>query len=424
MEINTLLPADIYTVINKTVLTEVDRNNLISLYEPIIGVLATSLYLTLWRDLGKSEIISNDYTHHHLMKILKLELFEIKAAREALEAVGLLRTYILEGEINKYVYELYSPLSAYEFFNHPILNVILYNNIGKNEYEELKMVYDKINVDLKDYKEITKLMDMTYKTSNVSVNVNPSVHTELSINMSDQVDFDLIISSIPKGLLADKWMNKKVKELINNLAFTYNINTLKMVELIRSSINERGAIDKDVLRKSARKYYQYNNNGSLPTLVYRTQPEYLKNPTGDLSPRGKIIAVFENTTPYDFLASKSKGHMPTNRDLKIIEYLLVDIGLKPAVVNVLIDYVLKKNDNKLNQNFIEAIASQWVRSGVETASDAMEMAEKHNKKYNKREEVKEKNKNQEPVWFNENISREKISDIERQELEELMSKFR
>lgn len=424
MKVVTLLPADIYTVVNKTVLTNIDRDNLLSLYEPIIGVTAISLYLTLWRDLGNVEILSRDYTHHHLMKSLKLDLNEIKLARETLEAVGLIRTYIKCGEINSYIYELYSPLSSHEFFNHPIFNVILYNNIGKSEYESLKMLYDKVNVDMKDYEEITRLMDMTFKTCSVNESVNPLVHTELSINMSDQVDFDLIVSSIPKEIMNDKFINKKIKELINNLAFTYNINTLKMIELIRTSINEKGAIDKELLRKNARKYYQYNNNGALPTLVYRTQPEYLKNPSGDLSNRGKIIAVFENTTPYDFLVSKSKGHNPTNRDLKIVEYLLVDVGLKPAVVNVLIDYVLKKNDNKLNQAFIEAIASQWMRSGVETASDAMEMAEKHNKKYNKRVEIKEKNKSEEPVWFNDHIDREEISEDERRDLEELMSKFR
>lgn len=418
----TLLPADIYTVINKTVLTEVDQENLINLYEPIIGVVATSLYLTLWRDLGNSKIVSPDYNHHHLMKVLKLELTEIKLAIDSLEAVGLIRTYVKEDEINQYVYELYSPISSYEFFHHPILNVVLYNNIGKEEYDRLVSLYNHPSIDLKDYKEITKLMDMTYKSGKKpDMLVNPSMHTELSINMSDQVDFDLIISSIPKGILNEKAFNKKIRELINNLAFTYNINTLKMVELIRSSINELGNIDKETLRKSARKYYQYNNDGNLPTLVYRSQPDYLKSPVGDNTNRGKIIHVFENTTPYDFLASKSKGNAPTNHDLKIVEYLLVDLGLKPAVVNVLIDYVLKVNDNKFNQSFVETIAAQWVRSGVKTASDAMAMAEKHHKKYSKDKEVKKEVIK--PVWFNDNIKREEISDEERNELKNLMSKF-
>ena len=45
---------------------------------------------------------------------------------------------------NNYIYEIYSPMGPNEFFNHPVLNVILYNNIGKNEYDYLKSFYKKI----------------------------------------------------------------------------------------------------------------------------------------------------------------------------------------------------------------------------------------------------------------------------------------
>ena len=69
--------ADIYTVINQTVLTEVDRKVLISLYEPIIGSTALSLYFTLWQDLDKSEVMSRDLNHKHLMVTLKTTLNNI-----------------------------------------------------------------------------------------------------------------------------------------------------------------------------------------------------------------------------------------------------------------------------------------------------------------------------------------------------------
>ena len=43
----TILPADTYTVVNKTVLNESDRKLISMLYQPIIGHTAVSLYLTL-----------------------------------------------------------------------------------------------------------------------------------------------------------------------------------------------------------------------------------------------------------------------------------------------------------------------------------------------------------------------------------------
>ena len=197
-----------------------------------------------------------------------------------------------------------------------------------------------------------------------------------------------------------------------------------MCEIIRMVMADKGILNKEELRKMCRKYYQYNNGG-LPTLVYRTQPEYLKNPTGDNSKRGRLIAVFENTSPYDFLKSKYNGVNPTPRDLKLLEMLLIDLELNPAVVNVLIDYSLKLNNNKLTSGFIETIAGQWKRAKIETATQAMEYAEKEYKKKGKKENVsKTKNKTIEPSWFNENIEKKEASDAEKAELEALIKGIR
>ncbi|HOP65961.1 MAG TPA: DnaD domain protein [Bacilli bacterium] len=426
MKVITLLPADTYTVINKTILTSQDQKNIISLYEPIIGSVAVSLYLTLWNDLDTLEIMSKDFNHHHLMTILKSNLETIKEARKALEGVGLLRTYFKYADVNNYVYELYSPLSPKEFFLHPIFNVTLYNNIGKKEYENIKNKYQVTKEALKDYEEITETMDSTFKSISSNILLE-DIDNIKGINnnknlVSSIIDFDLLFSSLPKGIINEKTVNKKTKDLINELAFIYNYDTLKMCEMLRLVINENGCIDKENLRRIVRKYYQYDNGGALPTLIYRSQPEYLKTPVGDESNRGKMICVFENTSPYDFLKSKYKGGKPTARDLKILEYLIVDLGLKPAVTNVLIDYILRINDRKLTQGFVETIAGQWKRLGIETASEAMEIAEKEHKKYNKNKSTPKKVKT--PVWFDENIKKEAVSDEELKELEDMLKEFR
>ena len=417
----TLLPADRYVVINKTILTDADRKYLISFFEPIIGHLAISLYLVLINDLEESKGVSRDFTHHHLMSLLKTPLKILKEAREALEATGLLKTYFKKGDVNNYIYEIYSPLSPSEFFNHPILNIVLYNNIGATEYEYLKKQYQKLKVDTKEYIDITKKLDDVMESGiNVSV-VDVKERSINDIEVKDQVDFDLILSSIPKGIINEKVFTKKTKELINNLAFIYKIDTLKMIELIRSVLNEYGMIDKDNLRINARKMYQFNN-GTLPTLIYRSQPEYLKSPVGDNSMRGKIIEMFEKLNPVDFLRNKYGGAKPTNRDIKLIENLIIDLEMPPAVVNVLLDYVLRKNNNKLATNYIETIAGQWKRAGLKNASEAMDFAEKENKKFTKKLDTVKASK--EPVWFNKVEKIEEMSDADKEELENLLKEFK
>lgn len=428
MKLVSLLPADTYIVINKSIITEDDKKNIISLYEPIIGPIAVCLYFTLLRDIKLLEFISSDYTHHHLMSTMRSNIETIKNARESLEGVGLLKSYYKEGEPNSYVYEIYSPLSPKEFFSSPIFNVTLYNNIGKNEYELIKLEYDLPKIDLKDYIEISKELNKTYSSTSNMEYIEAKERKSLNIKLKSNIDFDLLISSLPKGLIKASSFTKKIKELIEQLAFIYDLDTLKMVELIRVVITEKGTIDKEQLRKNTRKYYQYNNNGKLPTLVYRQQPEYLKTPEGDNSALAQIIYMFENTTPYDFLKIKNKGAEPTARDLKLLESLLIDLELKPAVVNVLVDYVLKKNNNKLNQAFVETIAGQWKRCNVETAKEAMELAKKENTKYNKKIDTKktknQNNKDEVPVWFDQEIKKEEMTAEELNELEEMFKKYR
>jgi len=423
MDSATLLPADRYVVINKSILSDTDRSIIINLYEPLIGSLAVSLYFTLWNDLGVANMMSRDLIHHHLMVVLKSGISSIKVARESLEAFGLLKSYVKSGSINDYIYELYSPLTPQEFFNHPILNIVLYNNVGEREYENLKTIYKTPRIDLKEYTDITKKLDGVYDTSKFTLSNDLRDKNSNSIMVESRINFDEILSSIPKNIINEKAFTKKTKELINDLAFIYNIDTLKMIELIRSVLNEFGNIDKNGLRIVARKDYQFKN-GTLPTLVYRTQPEYLKNPMGDTSKKGRIINVFENTTPYDFLRHKYHGAKPTSRDLKLLEKLIIDLELTPAVVNVLVDYVLRKNNNRLTGAYVETIAAQWKRAGLKTAGEAMEFAEKEHKKTQKREIAsKVKEKVETPIWFDKNITDENLTKEEEDELKDLLKEF-
>ena len=425
MKIISLLPADTYTVVNKTIITEEDRKNIISLYEPIIGPIAVSLYFTLLRDIRVADFLSNDYTHHHLMTMMRSSIEVIRTAREALEGVGLLKTYFKEGESNSYVYEVYSPLTPKEFFSSPIFNVTLYNNVGKTEYENLMLEFQIPKLDIREYQDISSPIDLTFKSS---PNIEPfevKERNSLNLKFDNNIDFDMLISSLPKGLIKESIFTKRMKDLINQLAYIYDFDTLKMIEIIRNVINEKGTLEREELRKQTRKYYQYNNNGRLPTLVYRTQPEYLKSPQGDNSLRAQIIYMFDTTSPRDFLQMKNKGIAPSSRDLRLLETLLTDFELKPAVVNVLIDFVLKRNDNKLTQSFVETIASQWKRCNVETAEEAMELAIKESSKYNKKLPVdKKKQENSQPIWFNQDISKEEITEEEQEELKDLLKDFR
>lgn len=430
----TILPADTYLVVNKTIINELDRKIVTMLYQPIIGHSAATLYFTLLDDLQKREILSEELTHHHLMATMQLKLDDIVIAREKLEAVGLLKTYFKKDHVNNYVYLLYSPVSASEFLNHPILNVVLYNNIGKKEYDKIVNYFRLPRVNLKDYVDITKSFNNVFScvSGNVFIeNDNIIEKNKRNLDIDTIVDFNLLISSIPKDMVSDKCFNDEVKYLINSLAFVYNIDDLTMQGLVRNSINEKGLIDKMELRKECRNYYQFEQSGKLPTLVYSKQPDYLKNPNGDTSNWAKQVYTFENTTPYDYLRSKYKNGEPPSRELQILEDLMLRQKMKPGVVNVLIAYVLKVHDNKLTRNYVETVAAQWGKLNIETVEDAMRVAEKEHKKIkklmnkDKEKGIKGYKMKEEalPSWFNQKIEHEDITKEEEEEFDKLLKDF-
>ena len=80
-----VLPADSYIVVNKTIITEVDKQILIDLYQPIIGNKAVSLYLTLFNDLERNAFVTGEFTHHHLLSVIQMPIKDIVFAREKLE---------------------------------------------------------------------------------------------------------------------------------------------------------------------------------------------------------------------------------------------------------------------------------------------------------------------------------------------------
>ena len=421
-----VLPADTFIVVNKTTLSDNDRNLLILLYQPIVGSQAISLYYTLWAYLDKMELISNEWTHHHILRDMMISNSEFLDAKVKLEAIGLIKTYFKSGNVNNYVYELYSPISAHEFINNPLLNMAIANAVGKLEYERIINYFRIPKVNLKEYEDITSKFSDVFAFSNISMADNLMYDIKKSnyrkLEILSKIDLNTILSLISDEMLNKRSITKDTKDFLYKISYIYNYDNDDMVELIRNSISEKHTIDKRVLQENAQKYYRYDNMGKLPSIIYKNQPEYLRKENLDTSNRSRMIHLFETTSPYDFINSKCKTGNPTSSDLAIISYLLIDLNLKPGVVNVLIDYVLKINNNKLTKNFVEAIASQWSKSGIETVEDAMALAESEYKKKKTIVPKQSKKVALKPEWMDKEIKEERASEEEISKLRSRMKR--
>ena len=420
----TLLPADTYMVVNKSLLSEEDKLVLNMLYMPLIGNTSIALYNTLYNELKANNYVSNEFTHHHLVTYLGENIENIKKARIKLEGVGLIKTYCMEGNVNSYVYELYSPLSVNEFFNNPIFSTVLSTNVGENEFKRLKNYFRVPKVSLLNYVDITYPFDMAFKSVNIQ-NFNESediIKKEKGIiKFSNEYDFDTLISSIPKNLFNSKSLTKSVKELIINLSFLYKLSPMDMADIVKVSLNEKGLINKDLLKENVRKFYKYNTNNKSVTLLFKS--DRVSTINKENTAMNRLIKVFESTNPYDFLKNKNNGAKPTSKDMQILEMILIELEIPPSVCNVLIDFILKTQNNRLVKSYVEVVASEWKRANLTTAKDAMSYAENTYKKIKQNKIKKSINTKKEeniPEWFEKKVKKENMND---EELEGFFKEF-
>lgn len=423
-----ILPIDHYIVAANGLLHEYDRKVLTFLYQPLLGSTCFSLYMTLWAELEENRLWSESSTHHLLMNLMGLNLKDIYEARLQLEGIGLLKTYVKTDEGGRsFIYELYPPLNPKQFFLDGMLNIYLYRKIGKKHFARLKRFFtDQEKPAENEYHDVTKAFQDVFSSATPgSLQYIQDLSEELEPGEDQQFvgrketkpiqvepstfDFELLIDGLNESLVPRKSLTAKVKNVISNLAFLYNIDAIEMKNFILGAINEHDEIDIEELRKGARDWYQFVNYDQLPSLINRTQPvaQHVQL-TEPKTEEEKLIRYYETTSPLTVFKVLSGGVEPSNANLKVLEEIMIKYKLPPGVVNVLIEVILRKYDMKFTKGVVESTASHWARKQLKTVKDAMEFAKKEERtiitKAGKTSNKKPIRTEPIPDWFEESSS--------------------
>ncbi|MBB5324525.1 replication initiation and membrane attachment protein [Anoxybacillus tepidamans] len=453
-----LIPVDRYIVRGNGILHDFDRKVVTLLYQPLIGSRAFSLYMTLWGELDQ-QFLGDETTHHSLMAIMQCSLKDIYDERLKLEGIGLLKTYVNNAQDPKlFVYELQPPLTPEQFFNDGVLNVFLYNQVGRTKFHKLKQFFSVPSIDTSRFSSITRSFNDVFHSVHPEQMVavmNDETKNDLRVTedseyigrsketyvLDDEVfDFELFFAGLSKQMVPKRAVTAKVREAIKKLAFLYGISPLDMQKIVMSVIDPAENIDIESLRKAARDWYQFERGEELPSLSTRVQPLSYRTMT-NAEPKTKeeqLIKQLETISPRQLLIEISGGAEPSMSDLQLIEEVMFQQKLLPGVVNVLIYYVMLRTDMKLSKAYVEKIASHWARKKIRTVKEAMELAKKEVKKYQSWANEKEKKpakkvirKEMLPDWLNMDYSQKETDtneevDVEkkRRELEERLKKYK
>lgn len=452
-----IIPGDQYVVSIDGPLNEGDSRVLTFLYQPLIGPICISLYMTLRHQVEHNHLQSEPVSHYYIMNLLNLNLTDIYIARQKLEAIGLLESYSKEeGDNRSFIYMVKPPLSPNQFFSDGLLNIYLYQKIGRDYYNRLKHFFADTSLDTSGFVNVTKGFQQVF-SSGISYPYHdlmddreqnytyPTRHEAHPVTVSPEFfDFDLFFAGLNEALVPKRAITNEIKEVILKLAFLYGIDVIQMKNIVQDSMNMENKIDVDTLRKNARDWYTIEHYNSLPKLVDRNQsPIYQSEIDVPKTKEERLIRYLETVSPREFLADLSEGSEPTKSDLRLIEDIMLNQKLSPGVVNVLIHYCMLQNDMKLSKPYVETIASHWARKKVKTVQEAMELGKSEHRKYLERQKVKKEKKStttrrkpirseQVPDWIEnpaqtqpqQSEEERKKFELEKKKLEERLKKYK
>lgn len=434
-----VLPVDPFSVRLADFISDIDLHLLTLLYQPLIGAKATGLYRSLLSQLPTGMFVSDRHTHQHLSLMLGEDMAELLEARKKLEAIDLLRTYQRKDEQERFfVYELQPPMKPHVFFNDDVLSVFLFNRLGKKGYRAIRERFLLERIDYTAFEEVTQSFSDVFTSL---------THSEMQPKLMDEgdeaydgdqtevigcekagltfkgFDFELMKQSLSSFIVPDELLTSDMIELINKLAFVYQVESLTMANLIeRAALGE--SLQANDLRETIQTWYKLESSSQAPALGLRSQPvgqrTVVKEPTTE---EERVTLFYEETAPITLLEMRQDGASVAPADVKIIEELIVDYMLNPGVVNVMIDSVLFRNDMKLSRPFLLKIAGHWKRKKIKTVPEAMRLVKEDKQKQTeamaKKTNTSRRNSRQDklPKWLVQEQS-EKANQASSNELEE------
>ena len=396
-----------------SMIADYDRDTLSNLYQPMIGFEALSLYMTLWSE-ANNEKVSPLCTHEQVFLRMRMPASAFVDARRYLEATGLLKTFVSEGNDFKiYHYELYAPKSPRGFFDDALLYGMLIKSVGENNANRLKNIY-LVDVKQNYGKEITaKFAEVFHPEFNDTAFVEAAegdnkVKGRNSGKIKGEFSYELFFKFLKEiSQLKETAFRKEEMKEIERLATLNGVNEEDAANLVNQVYDlekpKGQRIDFEKLAKLMQEKtdYKYRYKGKATA-----EAPNLNNGTSDLA---KKINLMETKAPKDYLAYLQDGTKPAAADIRLINDLSKNYRLPNPVINAIVDYVLAKADNVLSRAYAEKVAASLVRENVRTAVDAMNYLRKIDKKTRGRKPNK---KIVLPVKENEEGKSEKDSDWE------------
>ncbi len=351
-------PQATFQVLSRGSLSADDFKVLVLLYQPIMGMAAHSMYLSLYHLLNRQNYQSTGYPHQFLFDLLNVKESQALKARNQLEALNLLDVYKKE---DQYIYQLKLPLSPSQFLKDTIFGEFLLSEVGEKVYHQLTQNFKVEKVGLEGFKQVTKNFDDLYEFKPVG-NKDDQMYLGKRPNGGSTIDahfdYNLFVSKLPDRVKKPMLLNWKTQDHIQKLVFIYQLSMEEMVDIYLKTVQPNGDVELNQLNFKARLLYQ-SKSQSTPIV----QEKMTDNET-------EGIAHLKTQSPQRIIQMYCKSDyqaMATDTVMELTSRNQVEIG----VINALILHVLKYKEGQLpHVNYLEKVLESWIKKGIQTTEDA------------------------------------------------------
>jgi replication initiation and membrane attachment protein len=410
-----------FTVYRDFTLSALATKTLIRLYQPMIGALAVSFYLTLIYEVHADEAgYSPPEQQRKLFLTMGFEPGEkhrklLVDQASLLEAVGLLQTsrlFVPQSDDYVYIYRMAEPLPPGEFFKNQHLLLLLRDKVGKQtvlqlgreliatEPDELKGASEE-NLSVPFYELFrlnTKVID--HELEQAFYEMAPARAVPQEEQAKNGFKYSEIIMRIPKtsrnrALVEELKYRSDELARINYIAQKYDLKLQELCRLLDEddAFSTDGAVDLDALQNKASQSFRQEQKREETRTRYMAKVGAESNEPGDEAiPEEKPVemafylevpAMFQGqcdihqynmlmrNEPYTQVLKRFFPKQIPEGLRDIFEKVDLNYGLNEEVINVLIHF-LHTDKRSWAKSWIESIAADLLGKQVATYEQAVQ----------------------------------------------------
>lgn len=328
---------------------------------------------------------------------------EFQEAKESLEAYGLLKTFLSKDQ--KIYFEIFEPLKIQDFLSNKMLVNNLKTKIGDELTNKIISQYSE-NMIYSELEDITIDQDCYFEKNNLK-------------NKND-FDFEKLFKNISLVSKSYIYFSDEVKNEINNFYKNYKLSENEIEKCVYSAIvssNDGYIVDLNLIQKELSDLTSKDLN-EIKTIVKLNHNKKIFIEKSSIETLTSVFNNYKNFNSEQFLSLISLEDL-TDENRKIIKLLRTKYNFADFLINIMIDYSIRKTHGSLNEKYITKMAKSFFINSIESLDEAYEFLLNWDNKNESSKKIKEiveqkhivKNEKIKPV-ISHKMSEQSLFDVE------------